>query len=126
MLSHVTLGTNDLSRAARFYEEVLAPLGGRVAFTTERAVFFAFGEGPPRLAVILPYDAQPATAGNGTMVALAAPTPEVVDEVHALALAQGGRDEGAPGVRGGAGRSAYAAYFRDLDGNKLGIFCAAG
>jgi predicted lactoylglutathione lyase len=67
-----------------------------------------------------PFDGQPMSVGNGVMVALAADDRAQVDRIHKLALALGGADEGAPGPRGDSGF--YAAYFRDLDGNKLNAF----
>lgn len=70
-----------------------------------------------------PYDGNAATVGNGVMVALVVMTPEQVDAMYAKALELGGTDEGAPGPRGDSGF--YAAYFRDLDGNKLNAFCMA-
>jgi predicted lactoylglutathione lyase len=69
---------------------------------------------------MMPFDGQPATRGNGTMVAIAAGSREMVDRMHKLALELGGRDEGAAGPRG---EGFYAGYFRDLDGNKLAAFC---
>ena len=71
------------------------------------------------LALCKPYDEKPAVPGNGNMVALSAPSPDVVQKVHALALANGGSDEGAPGERM---PGFYGAYFRDLDGNKVCVF----
>jgi len=71
--------------------------------------------------VIKPFDENPATVGNGTMVALAFDAPEKVDALHAKALELGAADEGAPGPRGDG--SFYAGYFRDPDGNKLNAFC---
>jgi hypothetical protein len=73
------------------------------------------------LSVTRPYDGNAATVGNGVMVALVVMTPEQVDAIHARAIELGGTDEGAPGPRGDSGF--YAAYFRDLDGNKLNAFC---
>jgi predicted lactoylglutathione lyase len=66
--------------------------------------------------VCRPYDEKPATGGNGSMIAFASPSREVVDNTHMAALANGGTDEGAPGLRGD---TFYGAYFRDLDGNKF-------
>ena len=74
----------------------------------------------PGLSVTRPWDGEPATVGNGTMVALHTNAPGTVDAVHANALELCGRDEGAPGERGSG---FYAGYFRDLDGNKLNVFC---
>ena len=123
MIGYVTLGTNDLPRAAAFYDALAAHFGVGRMMDTE--AFIAWGEwgGAPGIAATLPFDGQPATVGNGVMVALDAPSPAEVDRLHALALSLGGTDEGAPGPRGD---SFYCAYFRDLDGNKLNFFCFTG
>lgn len=118
MIGYVTLGVGDLERAKNFYATVLAPLGARPAFGSDRMQGFSNGAGP-MLSVCLPYDGEAPSAGNGTMVALAAPSRDMVDEIHALALKTGAADEGAPGIRI---PNFYGAYFRDLDGNKLCIF----
>jgi catechol 2,3-dioxygenase-like lactoylglutathione lyase family enzyme len=119
MIGYVTVGTNDLPRAVAFYERLLAPLGVKRTWDSERGV--AWGrDGQPSLGVMKPFDGQPATRGNGTMVALAAGSREQVDQIHQLAMALGAADEGAAGPRG---EGFYAAYFRDLDGNKLNVFC---
>jgi catechol 2,3-dioxygenase-like lactoylglutathione lyase family enzyme len=119
MLGYVTIGTNDFEKAKSFYDKALAALGARRTMTNDRMQGFGLKGAPGMLAVCKPYDGSKATSGNGTMVSLAAPTREVVDKVHADALAAGGMDEGAPGDRGGG---FYGAYFRDLDGNKLCVF----
>jgi len=72
-----------------------------------------------RLVVGRPYDGRPASAGNGSMVALLASDRRTVDAVHAVAQQQGGVDEGAPGLRPEYHSNYYGAYFRDLDGKKL-------
>ncbi|HEY8521838.1 MAG TPA: VOC family protein [Gammaproteobacteria bacterium] len=120
MIGYVTLGTNDLERAAKFYDELLAELGAKRYIETEKLIAWSAGQDKPGLGVIKPYDGKPATVGNGSMVALAVDSPEKVQKLHAKALALGGKDEGAPGKRFG---NFYAAYFRDLDGNKLNAFC---
>jgi len=118
MIGYATIGSNDLERAKGFYDEVLKPLGGQRAFASDRMQGYA-GAGGAMLAVCKPYDGKAAVPGNGNMVALSSPSPEVVNEVHALALANGAADEGAPGVRMDG---FYGAYFRDLDGNKVCVF----
>jgi len=118
MIGYVTLGTDDLEKAKTFYDTVLGELGGARTMTMERMQGYGNKRGP-MLAVCRPYDGKGATAGNGTMIALAAPSRELVDKVHAVALASGAADEGAPGLRGD---TFYGAYFRDLDGNKLCVF----
>jgi predicted lactoylglutathione lyase len=119
MIGYVTLGTNDLARAARFYDALLAELGAKRAM--EMDSFIAWGSSPDgaMVAVIKPFDKKPATVGNGVMVALAAQSKAQVDALHRKALELGGKDEGAPGPRGDG---FYAGYFRDLDGNKLNAF----
>ena len=119
MIAYTTLGTNDLQRAARFYDELLALIGAKREME-QPGYFIAYGNGGAGagLGITVPFDRQAATVGNGTMVALEAKDAALVDAVHARALELGGRDEGAPGERF---PGFYAAYFRDLDGNKLNI-----
>jgi len=119
MIGYTTLGTNDIARAARFYDALLAELGAKRAMEMDSFIAWAAAPGGPMLAVIKPYDKKPATVGNGVMVALAASSKALVDKIHRKALELGGKDEGAPGPRGDG---FYAGYFRDLDGNKLNAF----
>ncbi|WP_437985149.1 VOC family protein [Sorangium sp. So ce117] len=119
MIGYVTLGTNDLERAARFYDALLGELGATRLWQLERMIIWAVKPNVPALAVALPFDRQPATVGNGVMVALVVDSPAKVDALHRKALELGGKDEGAPGPRG---QGFYGGYFRDLDGNKLNFF----
>ncbi len=116
MISYVTLGTNDLDRAAKYYDELLAEFGAKRMMENERIILWGTA-GAPMLAVCKPFDESAASVGNGVMVALAASSAEQVAAIHAKALELGGTDEGAPGPRGGGGMT--IGYFRDLDGNKL-------
>ena len=120
MIGYVTLGTNDLDAAVSFYDEVLGSIGA--TRTLEGDNFVAWGTGPsaPGLAVNRPFDGEPASIGNGVMIAIALDAPEKVDAFYAKVLELGGSDEGAPGLRG---ETFYAGYFRDLDGNKLNAYC---
>ncbi len=120
MIGYVTLGTNNLQRAAAFYDALLGELGAKRFMEMERFVAWAVSPDKPSLGVIKPFDGQPATIGNGNMVAIAVDSPAKVDAFYKKAIELGGTDEGAPGLRGG---SFYAGYFRDLDGNKLNCFC---
>jgi catechol 2,3-dioxygenase-like lactoylglutathione lyase family enzyme len=120
MINYITLGTNNLDRAGKFYDELLAIVGGKRALTTDRSVGWVGPKGSPMLMIMKPFDGTPATAGNGSMVALAADSPEQVAVIHAKALALGGTDEGAPGPRGEG--AFHCGYFRDLDGNKFNAF----
>ncbi|MCC6641149.1 MAG: VOC family protein [Deltaproteobacteria bacterium] len=119
MLGYVTLGTNDLARAGRFYDELLAEFGAKRAMEMKTFIAWSTGPGSPMVSVIEPFDGKAATVGNGVMVALMASSKAQVDALYRKALALGARDEGAPGPRGDG---FYAAYFRDLDGNKLNAF----
>ncbi|WP_265528581.1 VOC family protein [Sphingomicrobium marinum] len=121
MIGYVTLGTNDLEKAAPFYDAIAKELG--VGRMMEFDTFIAWGDakGGPGIGVTKPYDGDPATVGNGVMVALLCKDTSQVKKVYQTALENGGSDEGAPGPRGDDGF--YAAYFRDLDGNKLNAFC---
>jgi len=119
MIGYVTLGTADLSRGAVFYDAIGKEMG--VARMMDEETFIAWGEmgGAPGVAITKPFDGNAPGVGNGTMVALQAASQAQVDRLHAIALEQGGTCEGKPGDRGGG---FYAAYFRDLDGNKLNAF----
>ena len=121
MIGYVTLGTNDLERGAKFYDELLAEIGAKRFMEEERFIAWAVAPGEPSLAITKPFDGNDATVGNGVMVALAVETPKQVDALYAKAIELGATDEGAPGPRGEGGF--YAGYFRDLDGNKLNFFC---
>ena len=119
MIGYVTLGTNDLARAGKFYDALLAEIGAKRAMEMETFIAWATAPNTPMVAVIKPFDGKPATVGNGVMVAINVDSKAKVDALHKKALALGGKDEGAPGPRGD---SFYAGYFRDLDGNKLNAF----
>ena len=121
MIGYVTLGTNDLQRAVAYYDELLALMGAN-RFMEHEDIFVAWAVKPdqPGLSVCKPHNGNSATVGNGTMVALAVGSTDLVDKIHAKALELGGKDEGPAGPRMDG---FYAGYFRDLDGNKLNVFC---
>ena len=121
MIGYVTLGTNDLPRAAAFYDAIATHFGVGRMLDTESFIGWGSWGGAPGVAATKPFDGGPATVGNGVMVALEVKSPEEVQAIYDTALAHGGTDEGAPGPRGDEGF--YAAYFRDPDGNKLNAFC---
>lgn len=120
MIGYVTLGTNDLPRACKFFDALFADIGAGRFMDTDDFVAWATAPGAPSVSVTKPFDGQPATVGNGVMVALAMDSTDKVDALHAKAVALGGQDEGAPGERI---PGFYAGYFRDLDGNKFNAFC---
>ena len=119
MIGYVTVGTNDLQRAAKFYDAIAEELGtGRMM---EFDGFIAWGTpgGGAGIAATKPFDGNAASVGNGVMVALEAADQDQVKRIYDIALANGGTDEGPPGPRG---EGFYAGYFRDPDGNKLNAF----
>lgn len=122
MIGYITLGTNDLERAGQFYDELLAELGARRLMTDERMLGWGVTPNDPMFSVIEPFDKEPATIGNGVMIALNVETPENVEAVYRKALALGATDEGHPHDRGSS-MGFYGGYFRDLDGNKLVAYC---
>jgi catechol 2,3-dioxygenase-like lactoylglutathione lyase family enzyme len=119
VIGYITLGTSDLKRAAAFYDALLAEVGAKRYMESEKFVAWAVRPDQPALGVIVPFDGRAARPGNGTMVALAADSTDMVDRVHRRAMSLGAQDEGAPGPRG---QGFYAGYFRDLDCNKLNVF----
>lgn len=126
MIGYITLGTNDLPRARSFYDTLLAEMGvTRLMEFGEQGSGWAAAMDRPMLCIMTPYDGRPATVGNGVMAGIAADSRETVDRIYKKALELGGTDEGAPGLRAVGGEGFYAAYFRDLDGNKLDVFCYA-
>ena len=120
MIGYVTLGTNDLDRAARFYDALLGEIGAKRMMQTDRFVVWFVAPDKPALGVFKPFDGNAATVGNGVMVALVVDSPAKVDALYGKAMELGAADEGKPGPRGDG---FYAAYFRDPDGNKLNFFC---
>jgi len=121
MIGYVTLGTNDLERAAKFYDALIGELGGKRFMETEQFIAWA-GPDPNAAGIGLtrPFDGNPASVGNGTMVAIACDKPETVERMYKKAIELGASDEGPAGPRGD---TFYAGYFRDPDGNKLNFFC---
>ena len=120
MIGYVTLGTNDLPRAARFYDALLGEIGATRFMENEQFIAWSVSPTQPGVALTKPFDGKPATVGNGVMVALMVDSADKVDRLYAKALQLGGTDEGPAGPRG---EGFYAGYYRDPDGNKLNFFC---
>ena len=121
MIGYVTLGSNDIPRAAKFYDELMKEFGAGRFMESDTFIAWGTGPGKPGVSIIKPADGKEATVGNGTMVALVVDSPEKVDRIYKKAIELGAKDEGPAGPRGDSGF--YAGYFRDLDGNKLNVFC---
>jgi catechol 2,3-dioxygenase-like lactoylglutathione lyase family enzyme len=123
MIAYVTVGTNDMERAVKFYTGVLGELNSGVKVLMDIGRLKMIGApGGANVAVCTPFDGKAASVGNGVMVAFAADSPEKVDAAYKKAMELGGKDDGAPGRRGGD-KGPYIAYFRDPDGNKLNAIC---
>jgi catechol 2,3-dioxygenase-like lactoylglutathione lyase family enzyme len=126
MLSHVFMGITDFPRAFAFYAAVLDTLGLELKFAEPAEPWAGWkqpGVDRPLFLIGHAYDGQPATPGNGQMIALLAANRPAVNRCHEAALAAGGRCEGPPGLRPHYHSHYYGAYFRDLDGNKIGVCC---
>lgn len=123
IFTHVTVGSNDLAAARAFYDGVLATLGYK-RLTDLGDAGSIWGEQAPEFFVLKPANGGPACFANGGTISFAAPDRAAVAAFHQAALAAGGKDEGAAGPRGWA-PNAYAAYARDLDGNKIAAYCFA-
>lgn len=111
--NYFVVGTNDMNAATAFYDALFEQAGLNRINPSERMTYwlgedFAF-------AAAIPFDEQPATNGNGTMVGFAVGSTDEVKRLHRLAIELGGRCEGAPNQRG----PRFSGYVRDLDGNKL-------
>ena len=119
MIGYVTLGTNNIDRAAKFYDALLGEIGAKRMMEGDNFIAWGTGMSSPGLGVIKPHNGLQATWGNGTMVALVMDSKEKVDKIYKKAISLGAIDEGAAGPRG---ENFYAGYFRDPDGNKLNCF----
>jgi catechol 2,3-dioxygenase-like lactoylglutathione lyase family enzyme len=122
LIAYSTLGVNDMARATAFYDAVFAPLGAARDTTSPTWTGYVRAGDRGRFFLTRPFDRQAATSGNGVMLAFLAEDRAAIDAFHAAALANGGVDEGPPGVREGMNPVFYAAYVRDPDGNKLCAF----
>ena len=119
MIGYVTLGTNDLARAAKFYDAIATEMGTSRMMDFETFIAWGTPGGAAGIGLTKPHDGNSASVGNGVMVALEAKDAAQVQRLYDIALANGGSDEGPPGPRG---EGFYAGYFRDPDGNKLNAF----
>ncbi len=121
MFSFVTLGTNNLEKSKSFYNELLSSIGIVIVEEDDRYVGYARKDSQNiEFYLMKPHNKEEATFGNGTMITFTAESKESVINTYNLALKLGGKDEGEPGPRH---EEHFYAYFRDLDGNKLCIFC---
>lgn len=126
MLSHVFIGITDFDRALAFYRPIMDALQLQMKFCDPGKPWAAWmSKNAPRPLFVIgtAFDEQPATPGNGQMIALLAPSREIVKRCHALAMVHGGSCEGPPGLRPHYHPDYFGAYMRDPDGNKLCVCC---
>jgi catechol 2,3-dioxygenase-like lactoylglutathione lyase family enzyme len=126
LISHTHLGVADFERAYAFYAQFMPELGLVLKFSDPAqgwAGWMAADAPRPLFLIGKPYNGEAASVGNGQMIALLAPSREAVDRAHATALSLGALCVGPPGLRPHYHPNYYGAYFRDLDGNKIGICC---
>ena len=121
VISHVSVGTNDMKRAKPFYDAVLATLGYKCLGDYGETA--GYGTEFPEFWVGKPHDGGKAAPGNGTHICFNAQRREQVDTFHARALELGGSDDGKPGLRPEYTPDYYAAFVRDPDGNKIEAVC---
>ena len=124
MIGYATLGVRNLQRSAAFYDAVLGKLDATRCRDQPNLIGWRFPSGGSELYILKPYNGEVANPGNGPMLALLAVSPKAVRAVYKTAIALGATDEGRPGPRDYS-PSFYAAYFRDIDGNKLSVFCSS-
>jgi len=118
MLLGVTLGTNNLISAGQFYDQVLAEIGMQRTMTIDGEIGYGIN-GESCFWILLPFNKEPATFGNGTQITFKAQSNAQVDLFYEAVIKAGGKDEGSPGFR--YREHYYGAYCRDLDGNKLHV-----
>jgi len=121
IFTHVTVGTSDLEKARTFYDEVLGTIGLKRLDDIQNTGA-GWGRDKPMFYVLKPINGKPATVGNGVTVSFKAPNRSSIHAFYRSALAAGGQDEGDAGPRDWTPHT-YGAYVRDLDGNKLAVYC---
>jgi|TARA_B110000438_G_scaffold109861_1_gene107756 predicted lactoylglutathione lyase len=122
IFSFVMVGSNDFKKSSKFYDAIFVPLKLKKTVTTERYIGYGQSNEPNEVKFYItkPRNGEPATFGNGTMVAFLAETREAVNKFHEIAIENGADDEGSPGIREDGN---YYAYVRDCDGNKITAKC---
>lgn len=125
MIGYTMVGTRDLARSMQFYDPLFAEMGLEQCWRDDQSASWGIASDvtAPRFFTGHPFDGAQATVGNGTMTAFQVSSPAAVDRLFAIAMKNGGSDEGKPGLRPQYGPGFYAAYVRDPDGNKIAFVC---
>jgi len=122
MFDHISIGVRHLPAARRFYDAALPALGYPMRQGDDSE--FSYG-GEECVFVIAATDHPvPAHAGSRMHFCFKAPTRAAVDAFHAAALANGGQDNGGPGLRPHYGAHYYAAFAIDPDGYRIEAYCS--
>jgi catechol 2,3-dioxygenase-like lactoylglutathione lyase family enzyme len=123
MIGYVTIGARDSEASGKFYDAVLGPCGCERKFDDGGWIGYGpLGGDTHSVYICPPFNKEPASFGNGMMVAFKAPSESAVDAAHKAGLAAGGSDEGMPGYRPPDKKGWYGAYLRDPVGNKIAVF----
>ena len=120
MIGYITIGTNDLEKSGKYYDELFSVIGARRIMADDHIILWAKKPGDAMFSVVIPHDGQTATIGNGTMSAIVVDGLATIKKLHAKALSLGATDEGEPGPRGDG--QFYFGYVRDLEGNKMAFY----
>jgi len=112
MIGYITIGARDTEASGKFYDAFFGQIGSERKFADGGWIGYGpKGADSHSVYVCPPADKNPATFGNGSMIAFPAK------------MKAGGKDEGAPGPRPADSTSFYGAYLRDPTGNKICVFC---
>ena len=126
MIGYITIGANDTEKSGKFYDAVLGAIGNERKFEDSGWIGYGpRGSDSHSVYVCPPFNKQPATFGNGIMIAFKAGSRVEVQTAHKAGLASGGTDDGAPGYRPPEKEEWYGAYLRDPVGNKICVFYKA-
>lgn len=117
MLAHVSMGVSDIARARRFYDAALAPLGYKCLSSGD--TYLGYGATEPAVWLLASESPVKADPKSGLHFCFDAPDRKAVDAFHAAALAQGGKDNGKPGLRPDYDANYYAAFAIDPDGYRI-------
>jgi len=125
MIAYTMVGTHNLEKAANFYQGLFSILGMVECWKTDRVVSWlsADDQSASKFCIAYPFDKQQPKPGNGVMTAFYAKDSQTINLLYSIAMKNGAADEGEPGLRPEYGPNLYAAYIRDLDGNKIAFVC---
>ena len=119
MIAHISIGVRDIDRSKRFYDAALKPLGYKCLRAARSLLGYGYGGDSIALWVFKAEHPVPPDEKSGLHFCFAAPDTAAVDAFHSAAMASGGHDNGAPGLRPIYGPDYYAAFIIDPDGYRI-------